>query len=354
MRSSWKELSSVYIGTVIGAGFASGQEIIQFFGVYGYKGIHGIILATSLFSMVGAIVLYQVYKNRITCYSEYVTPLFGKRISRFLEVIIISYLFISFCIMLAGSGALFNQHFNINSNIGIYLMAFLCFLTLAFSIKGVSFVNKLMVPLMIIGIVLVGVVVIGKEKFIFSNYYGVNMTKTGNWITSAILYVSYNTISSIVVLASLFPLINDEKQAIKGGILGGIGLGAMGLFILLPILILYNDVYSIEIPMIKAAQYLGSWGGYMYSIILWFAMFTTAIGNGLGCINKISSLVKENQLFVSAVFCIISIPFAKVGFSNLVSIIYPLFGYLGLFMLIFIIVNQILDFLGLYRRSSYK
>lgn len=354
MRNSWKELASIYIGTVIGAGFASGQEIIQFFGVYGYKGIYGIILAAALFSIVGAIVLYQVYKNRITCYSEYVTPLFGERISSFLEIIIISYLFISFCIMLAGSGALFNQHFNVNSNIGIYLMAFLCFITLAFSIKGVSFVNRLMVPLMIVGIVLVGLVVVGKEKFIFSNYHGVNITKTGNWVTSAMLYVSYNTISSVVVLASLFPIINDEKQAVKGGILGGVGLGVMGMFILLPILILYSDVHSIEIPMIKAAQYMGNWGGYMYSIILWFAMFTTAIGNGLGCINKISSLVKENQLFISAVFCIISIPLAKVGFSSLVSIIYPLFGYLGLFMFLFIIINQFLDFLGVYRRSSCK
>lgn len=354
MKGSWKELASVYIGTVVGAGFASGQEIIQFFGVFGYKGIYGIILATVLFSIIGSIVLSQVFKNRITSYSDYITPLFGRRISKIMELIMISYLFIGFCIMLAGSGAVFKEQFNVSANIGIYVMSLFCFFTLVFSVKGISLVNKIVVPFLIIGIVFVGSVVIVKEGFVFSNFCGVSMTKTGNWFTSALLYVSFNSIPSIVILTSLLSIINSEKQAIKGGILGGLGLGAMAIFILLSTLILYTDVYTIEIPMIKAAQLVGGWGGYMYSIILWLAMFTTAIASGFGCINKISVLIKGNQLFISAILCIIAIPLAKVGFANLVSIIYPLFGYLGLFMLVYIIVSQVLDILGVYRRNLYR
>ena len=57
-------LASVYVGTVIGAGFASGQEILQFFGKYGYKGIPGIIVITILFSLLGASVLNTVYMKK--------------------------------------------------------------------------------------------------------------------------------------------------------------------------------------------------------------------------------------------------------------------------------------------------
>lgn len=256
--------------------------------------------------------------------------------------------------MIAGSGAVFVEQLNLSANIGIYLMAFLCFLTLAFSVKGITFVNKLAVPFLIIGILLVGSTVIAREGFVFSNFHGANVTKTGNWLTSAILYVSYNSISAVVIMTSLLPIITNEKQAIKGGILGGLGLGIMAIFILLSTLILYTDVYSIEIPMAKAAQHLGNWGGYMYSVILWLAMFTTAIASGFGCVNRISSSFKGNQLFISAVFCIIAIPFAKIGFSNLVSILYPLFGYLGLFMLIYIIVNQFLSIVSMRRRNLYR
>lgn len=354
MKSSWKELASVYIGTVVGAGFATGQEIIQFFGVYGYKGIYGIIFATFLFSIMGAIVLYRVFKNKITSYSEYITPLFGRRISKIMELIIISYLFIGYCIMLAGSGAVFEEQFKLPFNMGIYVMAFLCFLTFIFSVEGISFVNKIVVPFLIIGIIVVGSAVILKEGFVFSNFIGVSITKTGNWVTSALLYVSYNSISALVILTSILPILDSEKQAIKGGIFGGLGLGAMAIFILLPILILYTYVFSIEIPMLKIAGFLGQWSRYMYSAILWLAMFTTAIGNGFGCINRLIGSYKKSQIGISAVFCIISIPLAKIGFSSLVSIIYPLFGYLGLFMLVYIIVDEFMYILGISRRNLYK
>ena len=39
------KVSFVIIGTMIGAGFASGQEIYAFFSIYGIKGILGIIIS---------------------------------------------------------------------------------------------------------------------------------------------------------------------------------------------------------------------------------------------------------------------------------------------------------------------
>lgn len=353
VKKSWKDLASVYIGTVIGAGFASGQEIIQFFGVFGYKGLLGVVLASFLFSLVGSIVLLQVYKNKISCYTEYINSLLGNKIGNIFEVIVILYLFICYIIMLAGSGAIFYEQFKVSMNLGIFIMTLLSFLTLVFSVKGISFVNRLVVPLLIIGITLVGFTVIIKEGFTFSNFFGTNITKTGNWLTSSILYVSYNSISGIVMLSSLLSIINSEKQAIKGGIMGGIGLGIMGLFILLSTLILYTDIYNMEIPMIKASKLLGDWGPIMYSGILWLAMFTTAIASGFGCINRIFLILGEGQFFITAIFCIIAVPFAKIGFSSLVSSLYPLFGYLGLLMLLYIIINQIYIIID-NRRNLFK
>ena len=52
-----KDLKIVYviIGTLIGAGFASGQEIYQFFYAYGIFGLAGITISTILLS-------YAIYK----------------------------------------------------------------------------------------------------------------------------------------------------------------------------------------------------------------------------------------------------------------------------------------------------
>ena len=40
------KIAFTYIGTVIGAGFASGQEILRFFSVYGAYSIYPILIAT--------------------------------------------------------------------------------------------------------------------------------------------------------------------------------------------------------------------------------------------------------------------------------------------------------------------
>ncbi len=337
--NGWGKLACIYIGTVIGAGFASGQEIIHFFSIFGFKGIWGIGIATVLFSAIGAIVLHRVYNRKIKGYEDFIFPIFGKRLGKVIEIIITLFLLTGFCVMLAGSGAIFSQQFKLSYNIGIYLMSIMTFLTFMFSVRGISIVNSVLVPILIIGIATVGVMVILKEGFTYSNYDGASITNTGNWITSSVLYVSYNSISAIVIMTSLLAIIPNRKTAIKGGIVGGFGLGFLALFILIPTLIKYTDIQGLEIPMIKIAEVLGNQGGLLYSFVLWFSMFTTAISNGYGCIKRLSHLLKVKQNLMACMFCTLTMPLAKIGFANLVSTLYPLFGYLGLFMIISIIGN---------------
>lgn len=339
----WNKIATIYIGTVIGAGFASGQEVIQFFGVFGYKSIMGLLLATILFSLVGAIILLKVYNNKIEGYEEYIRPVFGRKLGGIIELIITTSLFVGYVVMLAGSGAILHQQFGLSINIGIYLMALLTFTTFIFSVKGISAVNSILVPILLVGIVLIGTRVIMKEGLNFSNYHGATFTKTGNWATSAILYVSYNTITALVMMTSLLSLVNNRRTAIKGGVLGGIGLGVLAIFLLIPLLIYYTDVHTLEVPMLKVAESLGERIKYFYGIILWCAMFTTAIASGFGCIKRVSSTIKVNQTFVALIFCSITMPLAKIGFSKLVSTLYPIFGYLGLIILISIVATPLIS-----------
>lgn len=336
-----RQIASIYIGTIIGAGFASGQEILKFFAVYGYKGIFGLIIATLLFILFGGIILIKVYNDKIEGYEEIVENIFGGKIGGIIELIITSFLLAGFCIMLAGSGAIIKEQFNVSYNTGIYIMALATFLTFMFSVKGISTVNTLLVPILLVGVIIISGMVIIKEGFVFSNYKGVGITNTGNFITSAILYASYNSISALVMLSSIRVLIKRKKDCIQGALFGGLGLGVLSFFIMVPCLIFYSDIHNIEIPMLKISESVGGKGKFIYTFILWFSMLTTAIANGFGCIRRISSFLKINQKPIAIVFCIITIPIGKMGFSNLVSILYPIFGYLGMFIVIFMILDFI-------------
>lgn len=334
-------LASIYIGTVIGAGFASGQELMKFFCIYGYKGIFGVLLSGLLFSLIGIIVLLKVYKDKVNGFNEFISPIFGMKISYLIDILVTIYLFAGFIIMLSGSGAVFYENIKIEYNTGIYIMASLTFITFLFRIKGISTINNFLVPLLIIGIVGISAVTLYDSGFTFSNYYGVKLSKTGNWVTSSILYVSYNSLTVIVVMTSILKLIKSKSQAIKGGILAGLVLSFMALMITITLLIFYSEIESIEIPMLRISIKLSKFGYISYSVILILAMFTTAVSHGFGFINRFKNYFKVNDKLVAIIFVLSSIPLSKFGFSKLVYTIYPIFGYLGLFILIGIILSTI-------------
>lgn len=339
MNKNYLKISFIYIGTIIGAGFASGREILDFFGVYGLKGFLGIGISGILFSLIGSFLLLKVHKNNIKNYRELINNLFGEKIGFIVDTIITFSLFTGFCVMLSGSGAIFHEEFGLSQNIGIYLMSSICFIVFLFSLKGLSFINSVLVPILIIGILFIGVNVILKEGLSFSNIDGVNLTNKGNIFTSSFLYVSFNILLVFVVFSSLGPLIEDKKTAIKSGLFGGIILGILGIFILFPLLIYYSEVYLLEIPMFKVTEYVGGIYRKYFSIIIWIAMFTTAIANGFGFNERILK-GEKNPLF-SLLFCLLSIPFAKLGFSNLVHILYPIYGYIGGIIIIIMVIKKI-------------
>ncbi|HZK57742.1 MAG TPA: hypothetical protein VFD17_05475, partial [Clostridia bacterium] len=170
-KQSILTLASVYIGTVIGAGFASGQEVLQFFGKYGYKGILGITVITVLFSLLGASVLNIVYTRKIRSLEEFTMIYFGEAFFVVINIVLTFLLFISYVVMLSGSGAVANENFQIPYAYGIFAMAAITLYVFIFGIEGIAKANNIAVPLLILIILWVGMITIYKNKMLFSNFY---------------------------------------------------------------------------------------------------------------------------------------------------------------------------------------
>lgn len=338
MEKNWIKIASIYVGTVIGAGFASGREIIEFFGVYGLKGIVGIIVSGLLFSVLGSLLLIKIYNNRISDFNQLAALVFGRRLGFIIDTLIAFSLYTGFSVMVSGSGAIFMEELGISINIGVLIMVICCFLVFLFSLEGLSFINTVLVPLLILGIVFTSLYLNIREGYNFSNVAGVNLTKKGNFLTSSILYFGSNSLIVLVVFSSLLPMIDSRRTAILAGAVGGAILCMLGLSILTAMLIYYNEVCYLEIPMIKICSYIGENYRKLYSVILWIAMYTTALANGFGFMNRISK--ERYKIPIIALFCIIAIPLAKVGFSNLIGIIYPIFGVIGFIMMVGVLVKS--------------
>lgn len=86
----------------------------------------------------------------------------------------------------------------------------------------------------------------------------------------------------------------------------------------------------------------GNFFRYIYGFAILSAILTTAISAGYSLLKNISKTKKQYVVF-SIFICIISLFFSTLGFSNLLNILYPILGYLGLFQICTIFFKFFID-----------
>ena len=197
----------VIIGALVGAGFASGQEIYSFFYLYGKNGIYGILIMSVLIGILIYKSLKIIFKNEIYNYEDFLGLFIGnKKIKKMICIIINLLLLISFFIMIAGFGAYFEQEIGVDKIIGSIILDILCAIVFFSDVKGVLKVSDLIVPFLILFIFFIGfqnIIEIQNIEFIMEK---------NNWILSSLIYNSYNFILLIPVLISLKKQIKTEKN----------------------------------------------------------------------------------------------------------------------------------------------
>ena len=97
-------LAGAYIGIIIGAGFASGQEVLQFFTSFGIYSVLGIIVATVLFAFLGMQVTQLGCALQTRSHKGIIDHICGRYLGRVVDVMITFFLFGVTVIMIAGSG----------------------------------------------------------------------------------------------------------------------------------------------------------------------------------------------------------------------------------------------------------
>ena len=205
------------IGSIIGAGFASGQEIYLFFYKYGIKGIYGLILCSFFISLIIYKSLKIIYENNVMNYLEFLKIIFKSDIhNKYLNlsfinnVIINLFLLVTFFVMVAGFGAFFEQEIEIRGILGASILAISSYFIFKKNMNGITKINSIAVPILLIIILILGlknINCIENIKFIKQNdVYDLK------WIYKAIIYASYNIILLIPVLVNLKNFIKNKKH----------------------------------------------------------------------------------------------------------------------------------------------
>ena len=252
----------------------------------------------------------------------------GSYIKNIVNSIINIFILVTFFIMVAGFGAYFEQEFGINSLIGSIILALVTFITFMTSVKGVIKVNEILVPILIIFLVIVGILNLPEINFLKLDNYIIQINFS-NYILSGILYCSYNTILLIPVLLTLKDYIKNRQQITGVAIVTTIITTLLSLIVFLLLVRVDVDITKLEMPAVYVVSNSFRILKYVYGFIILVSIFTTAISLGTSFLQNIAKNKKSYTQF-ALIMCITSVITSKIGFSNLINLLYPFFGYLGL------------------------
>lgn len=329
------KVAATYIGTVVGAGFASGQEVLQYFSSYGMNGLFGIATSTLLFFFFGYTILLIGKALNANSYVPVVRFSNGKYLGVIIDIIITVFLFGALAAMIAGAGAIFEEQFNLSPLWGTIIMALISLLTVLTGIKGVINAISFVVPVLLLSVLFIAFYSIYLNPITSDDLQMANSLDgiAPNWFISSLNYASYNLVIAVAVLAPMGAKAKNSKTIFWGALLGGMGLGLGILSIFFAILTNLTLVSSAEVPMIMIASKIGVIIQLVFAVVLFAEVYTTAVGNLYGFVTRMNFIPVRFRVWVISITTIASFVIAQVGFSTMVKYLYPAVGYGGLLFL---------------------
>lgn len=311
-------VAMTYCGAVIGAGFATGREVVDFFTAYGNRGLAGIGLAAIFFAGVGVVILDVTLHNPVYSYIDLLkTVLPLPWLSRVMDYLFLITLVAGTGVMVAAGGTVF-QHWGLSYPLGCAGFILLCALLLRSGGDGFVRANCWLVPGMAAAIVMLCLARISAPTL---------GGKTWGPYNSAVLYVSFNTAIAGVALSTLKGKL-DKRSVLLGGGGGGLLIGLLLLFIHGGA----RGLESYDIPLLRLAEIVLGKGKWLYAVVLMAAVLTTALANIHGLASRIATPGPGYWLVVLGTG-ITGFFIAQFGFAGLVSFLYPVLGLCNIVLL---------------------
>ncbi len=321
-----------YVAALMGAGFASGQEIVTFFVVFEKFGIVGIALSALLIGIFGGLVSEYAMLTS-TGYNQIISELMSQRCAGAIKLLTFVYSIAVIAVMLACFGELTAMLYSIPKLAGAGALALLCTFLLIKGSDAALKCNGIIGALLFLVTASVCLYLLGyREHQTFSN-----ADKLIGATASGGIYAGYNLISVGAMLANGRVFLKKKGDGILCGAVSG-----MMIFTLLALMwgimsIYYGKINLGELPMLTLTMRESSVLARIYALIITAAVLTTALSGGMSAVEYIEERTgnKRAVIFVMGT----GLALSGAGFSGLIDTLYRYCGYLGVVAAFFVMLK---------------
>ena len=328
-------VSLAFIGVLVGAGFASGQETMQYFTAFGTQGIWGAALSSALMLIAGVSILQLGSYYQAKEHMEVLGNVSSKIMSWILDIATITTLFSIGFVMYAGAGANLNQQFGWPVWIGATLMLALVLVIGMMDVDKVTAAVGAVTPLLLFFVIFGCIWTLCTSDLDWSN---LNVqaqevsTTLPNWWISSLNYTGLNAICVASMALVIGGNYLDTRAAGLGGFLGGMGYLVMLLLLSCGLLAAVGSIAGDDMPMLTLITNIHPVLGFIMSLVIFGMIFATALGMFFALGKRLARGRQERFRSIFITTCLIGFALSFVGFKTLVSVVYPILGYLGILL----------------------
>ena len=329
-----------YVGVLTGAGLDSGQEIMQYFISFGIPGLFGLGAIGIMHILVGGIILQLGSHYLADSHIDVIEEVSNKYVGKFMDFALIVNCFLMGFVMIAGAGANLNQQFGFKPWIGSLICTLMIIFIGMLDFDKVTKVIGAFTPLIILFAVAGSIYTFVTIK---PDWQGLDQLSQSvisplpNVALSTVNYFGLCMISGISMAFVLGGSKTDSAEAGLGGMLGGLmvailtALVGFTLFFTLPI------VKDSDIPMQIVLENIHPTLGLIMSLIIFGMIFNSSISLFYSAARRFSDT--ENKFRRNLIiFTLLGFALSFMGFKKLMSILYPILGFLGLALTIILVI----------------
>jgi len=338
----WKRSLAVaasFVGIVVGAGFASGMEALQYFVAYGTNGFYGVILAsvTMLFAATAFMTFGSYFLARE--HNEVFYNVTSKPAAFIMDWSAVACMFSVGFVMFAGAGSNLRQSFEWPIWVGAVAMLALMLIVGRFDVDKVSSVIGWATPLLVV-FVLIGSIysftqvdVSWSEVGSYAQQEVSRADGTPYWWLGALNHTGLNALCGVSMALVMAGDEFDTKSSRLGGILGGVIYAVMLALLVASLLIQVESVNGADMPLLAVIENVNPVLGFTMTWVIFLMVFNTCLGMFYALAKRLTRKNPERFYPTYAIACVVGFGLSFAGFQPLVNSLYPILGYLGLFVM---------------------
>lgn len=334
-------IAMAFVGVVVGAGFASGQEILQFFSSFGYWGLLGGVVSGLCFTILGMAVgeLSQVSVSH--SFKEGLYLICGPLLGVVVDIMITFFMYAIAVVMFAGGGSLMEQQWGVPAQYGSIAVMLITVLIVFLRVDRVMAFIGSVTPILVLMMIFLCIYSWNTRDLPLEELDVIAQTKpqgAGHWLVGSLLYVSYNMVVGAPFLMIAGAQATSRRNALLGGLVGGLLLGFLIVLISAGVFGRIDTIGSAALPMLMLATEQSKLLGTIMSVVIFAMILTTSVGVLYSFSARIFTPNTRKFNIGTAIAGGLGLVGAKIGFINLVGTVYPFFGYLGFVLMAWILI----------------